>query len=150
MFTRWTAVWTASGCSQKSCNDVRGDRVAVSVPGQNGLARFVKLPPVEVKKIPDLVKYEARNQIPFDLDDVIWDFQQMGGGMIEEGFALDIEVGLFAMKREQVAKILKPFDAVDIEVDVVQLTPLALYNFITFDDLQDALPDADVYDTENP
>ena len=133
-----------------SRNDVRGDRVAVSVPGQNGLQRFVKLPPVEVKKIPDLVKYEARNQIPFDLDDVIWDYQQMGGGMIEEGFALDIEVGLFAMKREQVAKILKPFDNVDIEVDIVQLTPLALYNFITFDELQNTLPDSDLYDAENP
>ena len=67
-----------------SRNQVKGDRVSISVAGQSGLARFVKLPPVEVKKIPDLVRYEARNQIPFDLDEVIWDYQQMGGGMIEE------------------------------------------------------------------
>ena len=46
---------------------VRGDRVAVSVSGQNGLARFIKLPPVESKKIPNIVRYEARQQIPFDL-----------------------------------------------------------------------------------
>jgi type IV pilus assembly protein PilM len=31
--------------------------VAISVPGQAGLARFIKLPPVESKKIPDIVKY---------------------------------------------------------------------------------------------
>ncbi len=85
-----------------SRNSVRGDRVAISVPGQSGLARFIKLPPVESKKIPDIVKYEARQQIPFSLDDVVWDYQKMVGGSEEEGFALETEVGLFAMKRDQV------------------------------------------------
>src|SRR5688572_10130654 len=51
-----------------SRNDVTGDRVAIAVPGQSGLARFIKLPPVEAKKIPDIVKYEARQQIPFALE----------------------------------------------------------------------------------
>src|SRR5260221_8641436 len=37
-------------------------------------------PPVDVKKIADIVKYEARQQIPFALEDVIWDFQRMAGG----------------------------------------------------------------------
>ncbi len=133
-----------------SRNQVKGDRVAISVAGQAGLARFVKLPPVEVKKIPDLVRYEARNQIPFDLDEVIWDYQQMGGGMIEEGFAIDVEMGLFAMKREQVAKSLTPFEQSKIEVDVVQLTPLALYNFVVFDQLREGLPQPEFYDPENP
>ena len=104
---------------------MRGDRVAVSVPGQSGLARFIKLPPVESKKIPDIVKYEARQQIPFSLDDVVWDYQKMVGGSEEEGFALEAEVGLFAMKRDQVYRALKPFMDAGIEVDVVQLTPLA-------------------------
>ena len=92
-----------------SRNSVRGDRVAVSVSGQSGLARFIKLPPVESKKIPDIVKYEARQQIPFALEDVVWDYQQMDGGSEEDGFALETEVGLFAMKRDQVERALKPF-----------------------------------------
>ena len=53
-----------------SRNKLKGDRVAISVPGQSGLARFIKLPPVESKKIPDIVRYEARQQIPFALEDV--------------------------------------------------------------------------------
>ncbi len=53
-----------------SRNSVLDDRVAISVSGQAGLARFIKLPPVEAKKIPDIVRYEARQQIPFDLNDV--------------------------------------------------------------------------------
>src|SRR5690606_39118983 len=50
-----------------SRNTFTDDRIAISVPGQSGLARFIKLPPVEAKKIPDIVKYEARQQIPFAL-----------------------------------------------------------------------------------
>ncbi|MGO8688522.1 MAG: type IV pilus assembly protein PilM [Thermoguttaceae bacterium] len=132
-----------------SRNSVRNDRVAISVSGQSGLARFIKLPPVEAKKIPDIVRYEARQQIPFDLNDVIWDYQRMGGGSEEEGFALETEIGLFAMKRDAVFRALEPFEAAGIELDFVQLTPLALYNFVLFDQLGD-LPSLEEYDPENP
>ncbi len=132
-----------------SRNTVRGDKVAISVSGQSGLARFIKLPPVESKKIPDIVKYEARQQIPFALEDVVWDYQQMAGGSEEDGFALETEVGLFAMKRDQVDRALKPFDDAGIEVDIVQLTPLTIYNYTVFDQMQD-LPPADQYDPDNP
>jgi len=132
-----------------SRNSVVGDRVAVSVSGQAGLARFIKLPPVEAKKIPDIVRYEARQQIPFDLNDVIWDYQRMGIGSEEEGFALETEVGLFAMKRDAVFRALEPMQNAGIEVDVVQLMPLALYNFALFDQIG-ALPPAEDYDPEDP
>ena len=132
-----------------SRNTVKGDKVAISVPGQNGLARFIKLPPVEAKKIPDIVRYEARQQIPFDLNDVIWDYQRMCGGAEEEGFALETEIGLFAIKRDQVFRALEPFRAAGIEADIVQLTPLALYNYLLFDQLTD-LPPPDEFDPDNP
>ncbi len=132
-----------------SRNTVLGDRVAVSVSGQAGLARFIKLPPLESKKIPDLVRYEARQQIPFDLNDVVWDYQRMGGGSVEEGFALDTEIGLFAMKRDAVFRALDPFLKLDIEVDIVQLTPLVLYNFLVFDQMGD-LPPPEEFDPDSP
>lgn len=132
-----------------SRNSVRGDRVVISVSGQSGLARFIKLPPVDVKKIPDIVRYEARQQIPFALTDVVWDYQQMVGGTVVEGFVIETEVGLFAMKRDQVYRALKPFMAAGIEVDVVQLAPLALYNYVVFDQMP-KLPPPDEYDADNP
>lgn len=132
-----------------SRNDLKNDQVAVSVSGQNGLARFIKLPPVESKKIPDIVKFEARQQIPFALEDVVWDFQQMPGGSEEDGYALETEVGLFAMKRDQVFRALRPFTHAGIEVDLVQLTPISLFNYILFDQMQD-LPPPDQFDPENP
>lgn len=129
-------------------NDLKKCRVALSVPGQSGLAKFFKPPPVELKKIPDIVKYEAKQQIPFDLKDVIWDYQLMSGGDISDGFALESEVGLFAMKRDAVMRALKPLQAANIEIDLLQLAPLSIYNMVTFDK---TLTSADVpYDAENP
>jgi type IV pilus assembly protein PilM len=118
-----------------SRNSLTDDRVAISVPGQSGLARFIKLPPVEAKKIPDIVKYEARQQIPFALEDVVWDYQPLAGGSIDDGYALETEVGLFAMKRDQVQRALKPLEDVGVEVDIIQLAPLAIYNFVCFDQM---------------
>ena len=57
--------------------------MAIGIAGQTGLARFVKLPPVEEKKIADIVKFEAKQQIPFPLDEVVWDFQKIAGGEVD-------------------------------------------------------------------
>ena len=132
-----------------SRNPLKGMKVAISVPGQRGLPRFVKLPPVESSKIPDLVKFEAKQQIPFPLEDVVWDFQQMPGGTEEDGFSMETEVGLFAMKRDEVFRSLRPFINADIEVDIVQLTPIALFDYIVFDQMQD-LPPPDQFNPDDP
>ena len=58
-------------------NDVDGARVAISLPGPTSLARFINLPPVESNKVAQIVEYEAKQQIPFDLDDVIWCFRRL-------------------------------------------------------------------------
>ncbi len=97
---------------------------------------------------PDIVKYEAKQQIPFDLKDVIWDYQLMSGGDISDGFALDSEVGLFAMKRDAVMRALKPLQAANIEIDLLQLAPRSIYNMVTFDK---GLTSEDTpFDSENP
>ncbi|HEY1378310.1 MAG TPA: type IV pilus assembly protein PilM, partial [Gemmataceae bacterium] len=116
-----------------SRNNIKGDLVAVSVPGQSGLARFVKLPPVEEKKIGDIVRFEAKQQIPFPLDEVVWDFQKIGSGEVTDGFAMETEIGLFAMKRDQISRALAQFADVNVEVHFIQMAPLALCNYIAYD-----------------
>ncbi len=130
-------------------NEVKGDKVAISVSGQSGLARFIKLPPVDSKKIPDIVKYEAKQQIPFELDDVIWDYEELPGGSEEDGFALESEVGLFAMKRDKVYEAMQPFDDAGIELDIIQLTPLSIYNSVCHDLLQKQMADTE-FDPDDP
>jgi len=127
-------------------NTLKGDRIAVSVLGQSGLSKFIKLPPIEAKKIGNIVQYEARQQIPFPLEQVVWDWQRLAGGMEESGFVLEAEVALFAMKREQAFKALDPLIQAGIEVDVLQLSPIALANMVMFDEL----PDPSSLDPDKP
>ena len=111
-----------------SRNDISKDAVVVGVPGQHTLARFTKLPPVAPKRIPDIVRYEADQQIPFDMDEVIWDYQTFQ----QEGMP-DLEVGIFAMKRELIREHLLHFEQASIEPIAVQSGPLAVYNAARFD-----------------
>ncbi|MFM9058979.1 MAG: type IV pilus assembly protein PilM [Planctomycetaceae bacterium] len=127
-------------------NPLRGDKVALAVPGQLGLTKFIKLPPLEVKKIPDIVRYEARQQIPFPLDQVVWDWQRLPGGAEEGGFVIDAEVAIFAMKRDQVYRALAPLEHAGVEIDLLQLAPVALANMAMFDQL----PPAAAADPEKP
>ncbi len=109
-------------------NNVSGSMVVISAPGQSGFTRFVKLPPVEVKQVPEIVRFEAEQQIPFEISEVIWRWQAF-----MDPDSPDIEVGIFAMKRTDVGDVLDRFEEVQIDVDAVQMAPLALYNFADFD-----------------
>src|SRR5439155_5906488 len=85
------------------------------------------------KKIGDIVRFEAKQQIPFPLEEVVWDFQKLGSGVVTDGYALETEIGLFAMKRDMVNRYLQHFKDVNVEVHVVQMAPLALCNFVSYD-----------------
>jgi len=108
--------------------DLSMDEIAVSVPSQNSFARFVNLPPVEEKRIPEMVKFEAVQQIPFGINDVQWDWQLM-----TEPDSPEIKVGIFAIKNEVVDSALEHFSREDIQVSYVQMAPMALYNYLLND-----------------
>jgi type IV pilus assembly protein PilM len=112
-----------------SRNDPRGCDVVLGVPGQQTFTRFTKLPPVEPKKINSIVTYEAQQQIPFDIDEVIWDYQVFAAPDSPE-----VEVGIFAIRRDLVRKYLSVFVDRGIEPVLVQASPLALYNYLAYDD----------------
>ena len=109
-------------------NDWQGDRFVLGVPGQQTFARFCKMPPVDPKKIPDLVKFEAGQQIPFDMDDVVWDYQTFATPE-----SPDLEVGIFAMRKDLIRKHVGFLSAVGISPAIVQTVPCALYNFSCFE-----------------
>ena len=110
-----------------SRNNIKGEKIAIAVSGQSALWRFQALPPVDPRKIRDLVKYEVRQWLPFDLDDVIWSYRQVGG--VQEGnILLDTNIFMYAMKKELTQKTLASYSKNGIEVDCLQGAPIALYN----------------------
>lgn len=111
-----------------SRHDLRKEPVVVTVPGQQTLTRFAKLPPVEQKKIPDIVNFEAQQQIPFDMDEVVWDYE-----IFSPKDSPDVEVGIFAIRKELIRNHLAHFTQLGIEPIAVQSTPLAAYNALVAD-----------------
>ncbi|MFZ2149079.1 MAG: type IV pilus assembly protein PilM [Sedimentisphaerales bacterium] len=108
--------------------DLSMDEIIISVPSQNSFARFVNLPPVEAKRIPEMVKFEAVQQIPFGINEVQWDWQLM-----TEEDSPEIKVGIFAIKNEVVDAALEHFNREDVQVGYVQMSPMALYNYLLHD-----------------
>jgi type IV pilus assembly protein PilM len=103
------------------------DKVVVGLPGLHAFSRFIKLPQVEKSKVGSLVRMEAQQQIPFPIEEVNWDFVR-----IEREYAPgeEIEVGIFACRRELVDGFLADLHQSGIRPDVVTIAPLADYNFI--------------------
>jgi type IV pilus assembly protein PilM len=109
-------------------HDLKGSTVVVSVPGNMAFARFAKLPPVDPKKIPDIVKFEAVQQIPFPIDQVEWDYQ-----VFQQPDSPDVEVGIFAITKDRVMQWLSHFRRAGITVDGLTLSPLAVFNAFHYD-----------------
>lgn len=111
-----------------SQHDLSNARIAVSLPGHQSFARFAKLPPVEPKKVPDIVKFEAVQQIPFPLEEVEWDYQTFVSPDSPE-----IEVGIFAVTRPRIMEQLSMLNDVGLTPDLVTLSPIAAYNALAVD-----------------
>ncbi len=113
----------------RSRNDVR-DPVAVTHPGQGTFYRSIKVPASDDKKLDAMVGYEASQQIPFPLDEVIWDYHVIDREYLP---GEEREVALFAVRREAMDDFLLDFSNENLAVDVVSIGYLGLLNFIRHD-----------------
>ena len=120
-------------------HDVAKSSVVVSVSGNQAFARFAKLPPIEPKSVKKIVTYEAVQQIPFPIEEVEWDYQ-----VFQQDDAPDVEVGIFAITKERIAHFLSNFNAVNLRVDQVTLSPLAVFNAFSHE-AGDEIEDGAIY-----
>ncbi len=98
----------------------------ISVSGQSVFSRFVKLPPVDKDKVHQIILYEAQQNVPFPIDEVVWDYQLIGRG---EG---DLDVMLAAIKADIIVSITDAVQEAGIQTDTVDVAPMALYNAVRY------------------
>ncbi|MDP2942279.1 MAG: pilus assembly protein PilM, partial [Candidatus Omnitrophota bacterium] len=91
--------------------------------------RFLKLPKIQKGKIGRIIKYEAQQQVPFPLEKITWDHQIFGasGGPEED-------VLFVAAKKDIVETTLGYLSNTGLDVELVDISPLALLNAITFNE----------------
>jgi len=101
-------------------------KVCLSISGQNVIPKNVKLPPVTKDKIAQVIRFEAQNNVPFPIEEVVWDYILTPE---EDG---QLSVLIVAVKEELVAKITDCVMAAGLDPEVVDVSPLALYNAVRY------------------
>lgn len=97
-------------------------KAAYALSGQSVFVRFVKLPPLESENMGELVKFEAQQNVPFPIDEVVWDWEKLETGGIET------EVVLVAIKADSLNDLNSVVAETGLGTRLVDCAPIALYN----------------------
>ena len=99
------------------------ERANVSLPSQSVFTRFVKLPGSTPSEVDSIIGFEAQQNVPFPIDEVIWDYQIMG-----ESRENIWDVALVAIKADQLEEINASVNKGGLKSFVIDLAPMALSN----------------------
>jgi type IV pilus assembly protein PilM len=102
---------------------IKPGQVNYAVPGQSVFARFVKLPAVEEEKIDRIISFEAQQNVPFPIDEVVWDYQLVAAGADEQ-----IQVVLVAIKSDLLEEMNAAVEGTGLRTSIVDVAPMSLYN----------------------
>ncbi len=106
---------------------IKGGPVDYAVSGQSVFARFVKLPSVDQDKIERIITFEAQQNVPFPIEEVVWDYQLVGSDAQKQ-----IEVVLVAIKSDLLEGMNAAVEAAGLETTLVDVATMALYNAFRF------------------
>jgi len=112
---------------------IRPSSVVVSISGQSVFTRFVKLPTLDRSKIDQIVQYEAQQQVPFPIDEVIWDYHFVGDWAETEEID-EANVVLVASKKDIIDNLISRFSKLKIDIECIDTAPFALYNCIKYNE----------------
>ena len=114
--------------------NLKSKNVNVCAPGFHVFSKFVKLPPVDAAKVGQIIQYEAQQNVPFPLSEVVWDYQILGSAASGE-----LEVLLVAIKSEIVEGLFRVAEQAKLKLQLCDASPAALCNAFKYNygDLED-------------
>jgi type IV pilus assembly protein PilM len=98
-----------------------GGAATVTLPGHLTLTKFVKTPSVEKSKRDKIIQFEAQQNIPYPLDEVVWDHCAVA----DDG--LDLEIMLAAAKLDVAEGLCTALRGVGVEAATVAPSVFTLY-----------------------
>src|SRR5579863_4694152 len=113
---------------------IKSKNVNVCAPGFHVFSKFVKLPPVDATKVTQIIQYEAQQNVPFPLPEVVWDYQILGSTASGE-----LEVLLVAIKSDIVEGLFRVTESAGLRLQLADVSPAALCNAFRYNygDLED-------------
>ena len=103
---------------------IRSRKVHVSVSGQSTFTKFIKLPNVDASQIEKMVVFEAQQNVPFPINEVVWDYQMI----VSRPGSTESECVIVAIKKDVLDYELAAVEAAGVKVVKVDVAPFALLN----------------------
>src|SRR5215212_1556830 len=101
----------------------KGAKVNYAISAQSVFTRFVKLPSVGEDQVDQIVGFEAQQNVPFPIDEVVWDYQ-----LVDQGNSAEVEVVLVAIKSDLLDEINEAVQGAGLSTTIVAVSPMAIYN----------------------
>ncbi len=114
--------------AQAHAEQLATEPIIMSLPGNAGFARFATIPAVDAKTLRSMIEYEAKQQIPFPIEEVEWDSHVLPAD--DSG---QLAIGIFAVTKERLHELLKLYSECGLEPDVLTLSSVAVYNALHYD-----------------
>ncbi len=106
---------------------IRPAPMMLSLSGQMVFPRFVRLPAVAEDKLLQMVQYEVEQNVPFPMNEIVWNYQFIGDASSGEQSAM-----IVAAKIESVREITDRVVEMALEPEIVDVAPMALYNCLRY------------------
>ncbi len=107
---------------------LRGRSVNYAIASHVIFTRPVTLPSVgEASQVEQIVIFEAQQNVPYPIDEVVWDWQ-----LLDAGDGSKVEVILAAIKSDLLDEINASAQAGGLKPAIVDIAPMALYNALRY------------------
>jgi type IV pilus assembly protein PilM len=100
-----------------------GGKVNYALPSQSVFARYLGLPASSAEDVNQIIGFEAQQNIPFPIDEVVWDYQALGEP--QDG---KLNVVLLAIKTDTLEEVNKAVEASGFVPQIIDVAPMALLN----------------------
>ncbi|MEO6847968.1 MAG: Amuc_1101 family PilM-like pilus complex protein [Chthoniobacterales bacterium] len=105
----------------------RKEKINYALPSQSVFTRFVKLPEASADQVDQIIGFEAQQNVPFPIDEVVWDYQVLGKAQENK-----MDVVLVAIKADQLNNINQGVESPGFKAGTIDVAPMALYNAFQF------------------
>jgi type IV pilus assembly protein PilM len=91
------------------------------------LVKFASLPALDGARVDQIVEFEAQQQVPYPINEVVWGYQLTG-----EPGDVEVEVALAAIKSDELTEIDNMVLGAGLRSNGAEFSPAALYNALRF------------------
>lgn len=106
---------------------IKGAKTNYVVTSFPVLLKFASLPALDGSQVDQIVEFEAQQQVPYPINEVVWGYQLMG-----DPDDIEIEVALAAVKSDELSEVDNLITGAGLKSKGAEIAPAALYNALRF------------------